>query len=442
MCPMQKEILLSGEAAVTLFRKTERKDRIARVSRAFLHALAANKSYQNPTELWISQDTHAAALLRHAGVQELFVKGEGSDFEKFRVFCTVMGDSTANPLKLQCHTALRELFDCTLALNETNCEAIWKTVCEKLMLERLTPRQLVPKCGVDTLLVSFEPWESPESLCAIEGVRVLPVFSPDAYFVPTGKDFSANVRALGAEICDFKSFCAALLASLDRFVRVGGRIATQSVLPAEFCRPNEYHAALYFEKAMAGEILAPQELALYRAQLWRVLAGAYAQRDMTLELCIGETMQNTEKTHTVQACFSAKMLRELFDYLKEQVGLPRVVAYTEQTERILTVAAWAARYPAREWGAQIALGVWQTGPAETRAQLRALASVTSLSSCVGVFPDARAPLSLWGTTLFHRTLCSELADWEAHGETDAGEENLCRVILRLTGENMREYYQL
>ena len=443
MRPAQSNILLTTKSATALFQKTACDSYIARGDRALLHALAENKIYQNPTELWIANSAPAQALLRHSGVQDTFVAGDGSDFEKFLAFCTVMGDTVANPLKLQCHVALREMFDCPLLLNETNAAQIWQTVCERLAREDITPRGFLKKCGVDTVLILLSPWESLEDFARISDLGVLPVFSPDSYLAPAGKPFAATVRALDSGINDFKGFCKALIGALDRFAARGCRVAVQSVLPEEFFRPNEYHAALYFEKAMAGETLAPRELALYQAQLWRVLCEAYASRDMTLELCIGETPAKREISHPVCMDFSVKATRELLDYLKERVGLPRLALYTEEAALIPTVAALAARYPAMEEGVpQISLGVWQAGPAETSAQLRALAGVAPLSACVGALPDARLPLFALTPSLFHRTLCTELADWEAHGETCAGEENLCRIITRLTGENMRSYYNL
>ena len=442
MCLPQNEILLTGESARALFEKTANGG-ILRADRTLLRVLAENKVYQTPTELWIANDPHATALLRHAGAEETFVQGNGSDFEKFRFFCTVMGESVSNPLKLQLHIALREVFDCPLVLNETNCEQIWQTVCERLFRENITPRAYVKKCGTDTVLAMLAPWEDLADVRAVTDLRVLPVFAPDAYFLPTGRDFAATVRALGADISDWKSFCKALESALDRFVQGGCRVATQSVLPTVFSRPNEYHAALYFEKALAGEVLTPSELALYQAQLWRVLSAAYTARNMTLELCVGETPTKSVMATPVCGDFSAKAARELFDYLKERVGLPRVAMYTEQATLIPAVAALVGRYSAITEGVpQIALGVWQSAPADTRAQLRALASVTSLSTCVGALPDVRLPLSPWAGDIFRRTLCAELADWEAHGETCAGEENLCRIVSKLTGANLREYYKL
>ena len=436
-------ILIAGDRAAELYRKTAHGGAISRCNAAFLRTLAENKVYQTPTEIWVENVPHATARLRHAGCEEVFVGGAGSDFEKFRAFCTVMGDSAADPLKLQIHLALREAFDCSLELNETNCEQIWESVCEKLSRENISPREYVKKCGVDTVLVPLAPCENLADVTAVDGLRVLPVFAPDAYFLPTGKEFAVAVRALGADISDWKSFCKALEGALDRFVQVGCRVATQSVLPTVFARPNEYHAALYFEKALSGEMLAPNELALYQAQLWRVLSAAYAARDMTLELCVGETPVKAEVSNPVDGAFSAKATRELFDYLKERVGLPRVAIYTEQTVLIPTVAALAGRYPVIAEGVpQIVPGVWQSDPADTRAQLRALASASSLSACTGALPDARLPLSPWTGEIFHRALCSELAEWEANGEACVGEDALCRIVSRLTGENMRAYYKL
>lgn len=441
MRSVQNGILLTSERATALFEKTVRCGYLARGDRALLRALVENKVYQTPTELWITENPHTTALLRHAGAEETFVAGDGSDFEKFRFFCTVMGDTAGNSLKLQCHAALRELFDCPLVLNETNCDEIWRVTCEKLAREDLTPRAYWKKCGVDTLLVSLAPWESLEDVPVVVEPRVLPVFAPNVYFLPSGKAFAADVRALGDEISDWKSFCAALLASLDRFAESGCRIAQHSVLPATFLRPNEYHAALYFQRALSGEVLEGKELALYQAQLWRVLSEAYKKREMTLEILVGETPVKEEWAHST--VFSVKAVRELLDYLKERVGLARVALYVEEPALIPTAAALAARYPAITDGVpQITLGVWQGAPADTRAQLRALASVLSLSTCTGALPDARLPLSPYTPALFHRTLCSELADWESHGETEVGEENLCRVIGQLASENMRKYYQI
>ena len=226
-------------------------------------------------------------------------------------------------------------------------------------------------------------------------------------------------------------------------MRGGCCVAVQSVLPTEFVRPNEYHAALYFERAMAGEALTPQELALYRAQLWRVLAEAYVQNGVTLELLIGETPTNGVAVGCAQEGFSLKATGALLDYLRESVGLPRVAVYVQDSGRIPSVAPLAARYPAIEEGvAQIALGVWQGAPAETRAQLCALSGVGLLADCVGALPDARLPQAPLDPVLFHRTLCTALADWAALGESCADEAALCRVIARLTGENARKYYNL
>ena len=159
MRSIQNEILLTGERARALFQKTACDRHLMRGDRVLLRTLAENKVCQTPTDLWITGNPHAQALLRHAGAEEIFVQGNGSDYEKFRAFCTVMGDSAANPLKLQIHLALREMFDCTLVLNETNCDQIWQMVCEKLARENITLCRCAKASGVDTVLVPLSPWE-------------------------------------------------------------------------------------------------------------------------------------------------------------------------------------------------------------------------------------------------------------------------------------------
>lgn len=439
-----RNMLLSGARAAQLYKGSIPAAYVLRGSRELVRALAADRPYQDPAEIWILQDPEVQALMRRAGVEERFITGDGSDFEKFRFFCTVLQNTVGNTVKLRVHAVLQMLFDCELTLCDTHCEEIWRITCEVLREQNITPRDLVKRCGGDTLLAEAYPWEDLADFVPVRDVRALPVFCPDAYFLPQERTFAARVRALGKDAADWAGFCRALTASVARFMQHGCRVARHGVLPTRFLRPDEYHAAQTFQRAMAGEVLTEEELALYQAQLWRVLGREYVKCSVALEIPVSASAPIKQPINgTVMGVISPKENRALFDYLQGYQGLPRVALYAAEPQALRAAAALAACYPAAGEGApQISLGILYGSPAENRARMQAFADVAPLSHFLGVIADPASTPAPVDALLLHRTLCTLLAEWEERGETDADTARLCALLARAAGDAARELLQI
>ena len=143
-------MLLSGSRAGALYREVAAPlPLIGRITRQMLRALAQNEVIQTPAQLWL-QDPCRRGLMRRAGVEEAFVTGQGSDFERFRAFACVMQDTAASNAKLQCHAELQMLFDCQLLLCETHCIEIWQKMSSRLVDGR------IPLEGLTSVEVDFK----------------------------------------------------------------------------------------------------------------------------------------------------------------------------------------------------------------------------------------------------------------------------------------------
>ena len=54
--------------------------------------------YKNITELWLKSDPYKHRAMRMCGVEEHYITGDASDFEKFKKWCSVFPKLIGNPL--------------------------------------------------------------------------------------------------------------------------------------------------------------------------------------------------------------------------------------------------------------------------------------------------------------------------------------------------------
>ena len=69
--------------------------------------IAKNKKYTNITELFIDSNKKMRQALRYSGVDEKYITGSASDFEKFKAFCSAMPDLLGNLVYAQRHFELK-----------------------------------------------------------------------------------------------------------------------------------------------------------------------------------------------------------------------------------------------------------------------------------------------------------------------------------------------
>ena len=145
--------------------------------------IAENQRYSNITEVWLYGDHYKWRAMRNCGVDEKYITGEGSDYEKFRAYCGVMPLLAGNPLYHWSHMELRQYFDCDLILCPENCDAIWKLTAARLAEPDMGARDLIARSGVRLLCTTDDPPDSLEYHRQIResgyGVSVLPAFRPD-----------------------------------------------------------------------------------------------------------------------------------------------------------------------------------------------------------------------------------------------------------------------
>jgi len=114
---MDKDFILSNETAKKLYHGVA-----AKLPIIDYHChidpkeIAENAVFTNITQLWLYGDHYKWRAMRSCGVEEKYITGDASDFEKFKAFATIMPDLIGNPMYHWSHLELKRYFDCDLLI--------------------------------------------------------------------------------------------------------------------------------------------------------------------------------------------------------------------------------------------------------------------------------------------------------------------------------------
>lgn len=103
----------------------------------------SDKIYNNITEAFLINDSYKLNAMRECGIDEKYISGDASDYEKFNKFCSVLPKFAGHPLYLISHIELKNNFECDNELCDENCEAIWKHCNEFISSNNISEKSIL-----------------------------------------------------------------------------------------------------------------------------------------------------------------------------------------------------------------------------------------------------------------------------------------------------------
>ena len=463
---MDENFLLESESAIKLYH-----DYAAKLPIIDYHChlspkeIAENKTFSNITELWLYGDHYKWRAMRSCGVDEKYITGKSSDFEKFSEFCRIMPLLAGNPVYHWSHLELRRYFDCDFTINSKNCEAIWKITSEKLANKKTGAQDYIKNSGVKLLCTTDDPADdlSYHKMIAESdfSVKVLPAFRPDKGFNIEREGICDYISTLsqstGIEICDLDSLCAAYTVSLDRFESLGCKTADHGMDNyISFATPDAYHANEIFKKALAndGAGISEQELALWKTQLMRFFGKEYVKRGWVLQLHYG-VLRNPNKTmfkalgpdsgfDTIHAKNCIADMAYLLNYLLENDALPRTILYPinpADNAAIGTLCGSFCRGDGSGMPTVVQGSAWwfNDNIDGMETQMRSTANLAAFGCFLGMLTDSRSFMSYPRHEYFRRIMCNLIGSWLERGmypDFDSAAQLVCRISY----ENTKNYF--
>jgi glucuronate isomerase len=145
--------------------------------------IANDISFENLTQIWLYGDHYKWRAMRTNGVNEDYITGKKSDFEKFEKWAETVPYTLRNPLYHWTHLELQRYFGVDAILSGKNAKEVYDTCTAKLQTKEYSIRSLVTKMKVKVICTTDDPIDNLEhhQKIAADGfeTKVLPSFRPD-----------------------------------------------------------------------------------------------------------------------------------------------------------------------------------------------------------------------------------------------------------------------
>ena len=429
--------------------------------------IAEDKQYHNITELWLGGDHYKWRAMRQCGVDEAYITGNASDYDKFKAFCTCMPKLIGNPMYHWSHLELQRYFDCDLIINEANCDTIWNLCNEKLASPSMSVRNIIKMSNVEIVCTTDDPADTLEyhkMLAADKSfdVKVYPAFRPDKGLNINKAGITAYMKKLsevsGIEITDVAGYEKALAARLDYFCELGCKTSdhgfdsyTKFIYPDSF-----YEVDQIFKKALAsdGADISEDELLKFKTFMMVWLGGEYKKRQIVMQIHFGVLRNQNSKMFeklgpdtgfdTVGNYDMIEPLSKLLNAINEKDTLPRTILYSINPGDNAAVAALCGCFTGSGDGKpQVVQGsAWwfNDNLPGMRRQMTDLASLFPLGKFLGMLTDSRSFISYTRHEYFRRILCELIGEWVENGEYPFDLDTLAELVADICYNNTKSYF--
>ncbi len=416
--------------------------------------IAENYQFANITELMLGGDHYKWRAMRSNGVEERYITGDASDFEKFQKWAETMPYLLGNPLYHWTHLELSRYFGIEKELSPATAEEIWNTCNELLTTPEFSTRNLILRSNVKALCTTDDPMDTLEYHIQLreEGfpVKVLPTFRPDKAVEITKDTFQPYMQQMG--VASFAELTAKLKERIAFFHAQGCRLADHAV---DYVPYAEGDAAAAFDKAMRGEALSRAERDCYRTAVLGVCAAEYARLGWAMQIHIGALRNNNTPMYralgpdigfdSIDDLPIAAPLSRFLDMLETKDSLPKTILYTLNPKDNYVLGAMLGNFQKAPIPGKIQFGSgwWFNDQRDgMEAQLRTVANLGLLSRFVGMLTDSRSFVSYPRHEYFRRILCNLIGQWVADGEYPEDYEMLGKIIRGICYENAAAYFGL
>ncbi|MDY6016155.1 MAG: glucuronate isomerase [Oscillospiraceae bacterium] len=459
---MGKDFLLNSEPAVKMFEAADKMPIFDWHCHLSPKEIYENKQPEDIAWLWLAGDHYKWRAMRSCGVEEKYITGDASGYEKFKAFASIMPNLIGNPMYHWCHLELRRYFGINEILSEKTADTVWEKANAAIKAGGFTPRELIEKSNVSHLCTTDDPADSLEyhKLIAEDKsfkCKVLPAFRPDKALgidLPSWRPWlSAMEKTAGKEINGFAQLCDVLKDRIEFFASMGCRASDHAFLYVPYEEATDSELEDIFASAKSGADVTVEQADKFKTALLSCLAGEYSKRGWGMELHIGPIRNNNTAMFnklgpdtgfdSVGDREIAEKLSRFLDSLAVKGVLPRTILFTINPKDNYVLGSMLGNFQSSEAESKIQFGSawWFNDNIDgMREQMKALANLGAIGKFVGMVTDSRSFLSYPRHEYFRRIMCGLLGDMVAEGLYPYDEEALCKIAEDISYNNAIKYF--
>jgi len=455
--------------------------------------VAEDHRFSSITELWLGGDHYKWRAMRSNGVEEKYITGDASDWEKFQKWAETMPYCMRNPLYHWTHLELRTAFGIHKLLNANTAREIYEECNEKLQQPEFSARGLMRRYNVEVVCTTDDPADDlryhislSQTLSNGEGVKPQPLTSSSDCFTPPleGKGEAAvetkvlptwrpdKAMAIDNPIAyrsyieqlevtakqtirTYTDLLDALQKRHDFFASVGCRLSDHGV--------NEFYADDFteselngiFQKVMEGKQPSAEEVGKFRSALMLEGGRMDAKAGWTQQFHYGPMRNNNSSMFrklgpdtgfdSIGTWNTSESLSRFLDRLDSEGNLAQTILYCinpSDNEMLATMIGNFQEGP-MPGKIQFGSGWWFNDQLDgMERQMNCLSVLGLLSRFVGMLTDSRSFLSYPRHEYFRRCLCNLIGQDVEDGKLPAEEMPFIRQMVEdISYYNAKRYFR-
>lgn len=394
---MNNDFLLNSKGAVRLYSEAAKELPVIDFhNHVSVSDIKNDRAFNDIYELWLETDPYKHRLMRICGIEEEYITGKRTPYEKFEKFCWCFPLLAGNPVYDWSRMELFRVFDIDKIPSKDNAKLLWDEINERLSSKEFSARGILKRFNIE--------YQAPvasltDDISEFNGDGVAPSLRGDNLLSPNKTLIDCLKEKTGVNVTDNSSYIKSVSVLLDRFNLLGCRIADHSL---------DYD---FFENDKNGE----------KAKMLILLAKEYAKRGWMLLLHIGAKRDTSSRLAAVAGpaggyaavgeCFPISKLCDLLNLMEKEDGLPNTVIFPLNMSDQAPLSVLQGSFSQDKIASKVQLGPawwWCDHAFGIENTLNSIASFGVLSQFIGMTTDSRSLLSFVRHDYFRRLLCNSL----------------------------------
>ncbi len=418
--------------------------------------------FENITQAWLYGDHYKWRALRSNGINEKYITGDASDYEKFERWAQTVPNTIRNPIYHWTHLELRRYFGIEDILNPSSARKVYDKSSSLLQTKKFSVRGLMKMMKVEVVCTTDDPADDLyyHKKIKSEGfdTQVLPTWRPDkSMAIENTKAYNEYLNKLSSltkiDIATFNQLLDALRIRQAYFHESGCRLSDRGLENFIIEPYTQKEIESIFSLVRSGKEIAVQDALKFKSAMLYELAVMDHEKGWTQQYHVGAMRSN-----------NSRMLREIgpdtgfdsigdypvaipmsrfFDRLDIDNKLAKTIIYNLNPADNEVVATMLGNFMDGKVPGKIQFGSgwWFLDQKDgMERQMNTLSTLGLLSRFVGMLTDSRSLLSYPRHEYFRRILCNLLGNDVENGEIPNDRILLGKMVENISYFNARNYF--
>lgn len=424
--------------------------------------MAEDRVFDTIGQLWLEGDHYKWRAMRSNGINEKFITGASSDWEKFKSWADTVPQTIRNPLYHWTHLELARYFDEYTILGPETAKGIYERCNEKVKSKAYSTRNLLRKMNVELLCTTEDPTDDLDHYKSMKNdfkdIKVTTSFRPDNVLniknTETFNEYMSKLEeASSTSISSYQDLCEAIKKRHDFFHDFGCCLSDIALDTFTYEDAQKSEIAQIFERARVNREIDKRSSDKFITAMLRFLCELNHNRNWVQQFHMGALRRVSERgvKQVGDACG--------FDSINDQPYIESLGNFLSQIEASGTLgksifynlnpkdnAALATLVGNFNDGNEV--GKMQYGPAwwfldqkdGIEKQLNDVSTYGVLGNFVGMLTDSRSFLSFTRHEYFRRLLC-DLIGWDVERGLIPDEDTILKPVIEgVCYHNAKNYF--